>query len=142
MEGYDVISTPDDKKLGTVVRDEGDFIVFEHGSLRKQHHAVPQSTVEVDDEEREVRTTLSKSLIEDSPKVEDGSLDRDALKRHYGLEESAEIQQERERIDTAVEERARMRTGEDDDRAGGIPTESPAMLGERYSSADVPEDER
>jgi hypothetical protein len=142
MEGYDVISTADDKKLGTVVRDEGDFIVFEHGSLRKQHHAVPQSTVEVDDEEREVRTTLSKSLIEDSPKVEDGSLDRDALKRHYGLEESAEIQQERERIDTAVEERARMRTGEHDDRAGGSPTESPAMLGERYSSADVPEDER
>jgi hypothetical protein len=143
MEGYDVISVADDKKLGTVVRDEGDFLVFEHGTLRKQHHAVPQSTVEVDDEAREVRTTLSKSLIEDSPKVEDDSgLDRGALKRHYGLEESEEIQQERERIETAVEERARMRAGEQGDRAGGIPTESPAMLGERYSSADVPEDER
>ena len=142
MEGYDVISTADEKKLGTVVRDEGDFVVFEHGTLRKQHHAVPQSSVEVDDDEREVRTTLSQSLIEDSPKVEDDGLDRDALKRHYGLEESAEIQQERERIDTAVEERARMRTEEHGDRAGGIPPESPAMLGERYSSADVPEDER
>ena len=111
MEGYDVISVADDKKLGTVVRDEGDFVVFEHGTLRKQHHAVPQSTIEVDDEEREVRTTLSKSLIEDSPKVEDRSLDRESLRRHYWLEESAEIQQESERIETAVEERARVRSG-------------------------------
>jgi hypothetical protein len=114
MEGFDVISVADDEKLGTVVRKEGDYIVFEHGMFRKQQHAIPSTTVEIDVGARQVRTTLSKGLIENSPRVEGDSIDRDALARHYG-------------------------TG---DRAGGIPQESPAMLGERYSSADVPEDER
>jgi hypothetical protein len=131
MEGYDVISLADDKKLGTVVREEDDYVVFEHGTLRKQHHAIPKTTVEVDAGTREVRTTLSKELVEDSPKVDDGGLDREALARHYGTPDTA---------GTAVHERIEVREGAEGDRPGGIPQESPAMLGERYSSADVPED--
>jgi hypothetical protein len=131
MEGYDVISVADNKKLGTVVRDEGDYVVFEHGTLRKQHHAIPRTTVEVDTNAREVRTTLSKELVEDSPKVDDGGLDRAALARHYGEPDTA---------GEAVQERLETRGEVEGDRPGGIPQESPGMLGERYSSADVPED--
>jgi hypothetical protein len=131
MEGYDVISVADDKKLGTVVRAEDDYVVFEHGTLRKQHHAIPITTVEVDESAQEVRTTLSKELVEDSPKVDDDGLDRDALARHYGVPDTA---------GDAVHERLETRGDVEGDRPGGIPQESPAMLGERYSSADVPED--
>lgn len=133
MEGYDLISVADDKKLGTVVREEGDYVVFEHGTLRKQHHAVPTTTVEVDDDERQVQTTLSKDLIEESPKVDENGLDREALARHYGTPDTA---------GGAVQERLDVREDTSSDRPGGIPQESPAMLGERYSSADVPEEER
>jgi hypothetical protein len=133
MEGFDVISVADDEKLGTVVRKEGDYVVFEHGLLRKQQHAIPSTTIEVDKGAREVRTTLSKGLIENSPRIEGDSLDRDALARHYGEPDTAR---------EAVQERTEIREGGSGDRAGGIPQESPAMLGERYSSADVPEDER
>jgi hypothetical protein len=130
MEGYDVISVADDKRLGTVVREEGDYVVFEHGTFRKQHHAIPMTTVEVDNEGGVVRTTLSKELIEESPKVDEaGSLDREALARHYGTPDTAEH---------AVQERLDTRERDGGDR--GVPSESPALLGERYSSADVPED--
>ena len=131
MEGYEVISVADDKKLGTVVREEDGYVVFEHGTFRKQHHAIPKTTIEVDAERHEVRTTLSKELIEDSPRVDDGEFDRDALNRHYGEPDTA---------GTAVHERLETREGVEGDRPGGIPQESPGMLGERYSSADVPED--
>jgi hypothetical protein len=130
MEGYDLISVADDKKLGTVVRAENDYVVFEHGTLRKQHHAIPITAVEVDEASEEVRTTLSKELVEDSPAVHE-ELDRDALARHYGTPDTA---------GEAVQDRLETREGVEGDRPGGIPQESPAMLGERYSSADVPED--
>jgi len=91
MEGYDVISVADDKKIGTVVREEGDYVVFEHGTLRKQHHAIPATTIEVVESENEVRTTLSKDLIESSPKVDDDEgIDYEALGRHYGTSDTAE----------------------------------------------------
>jgi hypothetical protein len=131
MEGYDVISVADDKKLGTVVRVQDDYVVFEHGTLRKQHHAIPRTTVEIDADRREVRTTLSKELIEDSPKVDDDGFDRQTLDRHYGEPDTA---------GDAVHERLETREDVEGDRPGGIPRESPAMLGERYSGADVPED--
>jgi hypothetical protein len=131
MNGYDVISVADDEGIGTVVREEGDYVVFEHGLLRKRYHAIPMTTVEVDAERRQVRTSLSKALIEDSPPVEDDRLDTDALARHYGRPDTSE---------EAVHERLATREGVDGERPGGIPEESPGMLGERYSSADVPED--
>jgi|Tabmets5t2r1_1033131.scaffolds.fasta_scaffold08927_3 hypothetical protein len=131
MTGYDVISVADDERIGTVVREEGDYVVLEHGLLRKRHHAIPMTTVEVDAERRQIRTRLSKALIEDSPPVEDDILDTDALARHYGTPDTSE---------DAVQERLATREGVDGERPGGIPEESPAMLGERYSSADVPED--
>jgi hypothetical protein len=163
MEGYDVISAVDDKKLGTVVREEGDYVVIEHGMLRKQHHAIPKTTLEVQDDRREVRTTLARGLVEDSPKIDDDGLDREELARYYGLADTSqapptegygdtiptdpahgpETDEQAAGLEPAAEQRARIREGDTSgDRAGGIPQESPAMLGERYSSADVPEEER
>jgi hypothetical protein len=157
MEGYELISAVDDKSYGKVVGEENEYVIVEHGTLRKTRHAVPRTSIEVDDEQRQVRTTLSRELIDDSPKVEDGGIDEVAVARHYGLAagseapptegygqttpddpaRGAEYDQERADIETAVEQRARIREG--GTGASGMPDESPAMLGDRL--ADVPDED-
>jgi len=84
MEGYEVV-TPDEDTVGHVVERKGDYLIVEHGLLRKSRHAVPWSTVEIDDAEQKARTSLSKELIATSPKLENGSLDEQAVAAHYGV---------------------------------------------------------
>ena len=74
MQGYEV-RTIDDDMIGHVAADDGDFLIVEHGRLMKTKHALPKAFADVDDDEKVVRTTLSKELIDDSPKV-NGELDR------------------------------------------------------------------
>jgi hypothetical protein len=57
----------------------GANLIVEHGVLRKSRHAVPWSAVEIDDAEQKARTSLSKELIVTSPKLENGSLDEQAI---------------------------------------------------------------
>jgi hypothetical protein len=157
MDGYDFITMVDGKRWGTVVGREDDYVIVEHGTLRKHRYAVPQSSIEVvDDDKQEVQTTLSGDLIEDSPQV-DGDFDREAVARHYGLSASdvpptegwgetvaadpaqgAEYQAQRAEVDSAVEERARVREGTGGE-TDAMPDESPALLGDRL--ADVRDDE-
>ena len=85
MDGYDLI-TSDDKRLGHVIGTSGDNVIVEHGHLRKTRHAVPQTFIDVHDDDGVVRTTLSKQLIEDSPKVpDDGDVDEAEIAAYYGL---------------------------------------------------------
>jgi hypothetical protein len=92
------------------------------------------SSVDVDEEAKEARTTLSGELIGESPKVDHG-FDRETVARHYGLGETSEVAG----AETATEERARIREGTAES-TDGMPDESPALLGDRLS--DVPEDRR
>lgn len=151
MDGYDFITAVDDKQWGTVVGRQDGYVIVEHGTLRKHRYAVPEESVDVDENAKEVRTSLSGELIGESPKVDDG-FDRDAVARHYGLVDTTveyasaaddpargpEYQEQRAGVDSSVEERARMREG-DADAADAMPDESPALLGDRLS--DVREDE-
>ena len=143
MEGYDVI-TSDEHKLGHVVGTIGDNVVVEHGTLRKTRHAVPKTFVHPDDGEKVVRLTISKQLVEDSPKLDNGDLDEQAVAEHYGLAEgyadpetlgdgellpddpawSAEEQELRDGVPTAEQERLRAREGD-------VTPESPGLLGDR-----------
>jgi len=84
MQGFDV-RTIDDDKIGHVVDEDGDFLIVEHGLL-KSKHALPKTFAEVDADNKVVRTTLSKDVINHSPKV-NGELDRQAVLEHYGLAE-------------------------------------------------------
>ncbi len=84
MKGYDV-RTIDDDKVGHVVDTDGDYFIVEHGLL-KSKHALPMTFAEVDEDAGVVRTTLSKALIHESPKV-NGDIDRQAIAEHYGLAE-------------------------------------------------------
>jgi hypothetical protein len=86
MQGFDV-RTIDDNKIGHVVDEDGDFLIVEHGFL-KSKHALPKTFAEVDADNKVVRTTLSKDVINHSPKV-NGELDRQAVLEHYGLAEGS-----------------------------------------------------
>ena len=89
MEGYEVI-TSDDEKLGQVARVEHGYLIVEHRHLLKgRQHAVPLAFAHADDSENVVRLSVSKTLIEDGPEVKDGEFDRQAVAEHYGLAEGA-----------------------------------------------------
>jgi len=86
MKGYTVV-TSDDAKVGHVVGEVGENLIVEHGHLMKSRRALPRAFAHANDDEQIVRTTVSKAILEDAPKVEaDGSdLDEAEVARYYGL---------------------------------------------------------
>lgn len=133
MEGYDVV-TIDDHKVGKVVGESGAFLIVEQGALLKSKHALPREFAHVDDSQREVRVTVPKEVVSDSPKVE-GDLDERAVREHYGLTSSPGPGTEGadERPEAAEEQRARIREG---DEQSGLQESSPALLGDRLAGID------
>jgi hypothetical protein len=89
MDGYEVI-TSDDQKLGQVVGVERGYLLVEHKHLLKERqHAIPLAFAHAVDADQVVRLSVSKGLIEDAPEVKDGEFDRKTIAEHYGLAEGA-----------------------------------------------------
>src|SRR2546430_8032659 len=88
MEGYEVV-TSDDCKLGHVVEVRDSHLIVEHGMLKKTRHAVPLTFAHTTDGEQTVRLGVSKELVESSPKLENGTIDTQAVAEHFGLAEGA-----------------------------------------------------
>ena len=153
MDGYQVI-TSDDSKFGHVVGREGDHLIIEHGTLKKTKHAVPETFAHVDDSEQVVRLSVPKQIVEDSPKLENDTIDEQAVAQHYGLAEgepapetegygetlpddpawSADQDATRAGRETADQQRAQIREGgiqEGQEDLG----ESPALLGDRIKGS-------
>jgi hypothetical protein len=147
MTGYEVVTT-DDRKIGSVVDAQGDYLIVESGALRKHRHALPKTFAHVVDEDRVVRVTVSRELVADSPTVDDG-VDELAVARHYGLAagyeqpetggagelvpddpaESAAVEGLRHGVVPADEQRAQIREGRHD-------TTTPHVLERMPSAAD------
>jgi hypothetical protein len=127
VEEYEVLAS-DGESVGTVVGVRDGNVVVERGTLRKSRRAVPLAFVRVDEDARVVRATISKQMIEESPKL-GGGVDEAAVARYYGLVEggaspanegygevgpgdpavSAERQELASGLEPATSERARMR---------------------------------
>ena len=88
MEGYDVV-TVDEHKIGKVVGESGEFVIIEQGTLRKSQHPLPREFAYIDEAEQQVRVTVPKELVTNSPKVEEGFDEREVAE-HYGLVPSPE----------------------------------------------------
>ncbi len=82
MEGRDVVSS-DDHKIGTVVAERGDCVIVERGHVFKSRHAIPRTFLH--DLDGELRATVAKELIADSPHVDLEHWDGEEVNRHYGL---------------------------------------------------------
>ena len=157
MEGYTVV-TMDDEKVGHVVGRSGESLIVERGTLRKHRHLLPLAFVEASDEERCVRTTLSKGMIEDSPELHEDEADEIEVARYYGLAEG-ELEPETEGygvtnpddpartpvddaraagIDPADAQRAKMRERSEPGEGPLDSGVSPGVLGgDRYRDADI-----
>jgi hypothetical protein len=86
MEGFEVV-TSDDCKMGHVVAVEDGHLIIEHGLLKKTKHAVPETFAYTDESEETVRLSVSKEIVESSPKLDNGSIDTQAVAEHFGLAE-------------------------------------------------------
>ena len=155
MEGYDVV-TVDDHKIGKVVGETGTFLIVEQGALLKSKHPLPREFAHVDDSEQQVRVTVPKEIVADSPKIDD-DFDEQAAAEYYGLapspgpgtegygesdagdpSRSSEEQAARQGLEPAEAERAQIREGQEQ---SGLPESSPGLLGDRVAGIDEREQE-
>jgi hypothetical protein len=147
MTGYEVVTT-DDHRIGSVVGSHGDYLIVESGTLRKHRHALPKAFAHPVDADQLVRVTVSKELVDESPRVE-SEFDDVAVARHYGLAagydhpetegdgellasdpaESAAVDGMRHGIVPADEQRAEIREGHHD-------TATPHVLERMPNAAD------
>ena len=88
MEGQTVV-TSDDQKLGTVIAERDDCVIIETGHVFKTKHAIPREFLhEVDGS---LRATVTKDVVDDSPKVDLDNWDCSAIRLHYGLDGPFEV---------------------------------------------------
>jgi hypothetical protein len=150
MQGYTVV-TSDDAKVGDVVGEAGENLIVELGHLMKSRHPLPRAFAHPDDDAQIVRTTVSKSILQDSPKVKaDGSdLDELEVARYYGLasgdpapetlgdgvlvpdDPARSIEVDREASGMPAPEEERVAAGENVDAGEPVGPESPGLLGDR-----------
>ena len=128
MEGQDVV-TNDDHKLGTVIAERDDCVGVETGHIFKSKQAIPRSFLHEHD--GVLRTTVTKEIVEASPKVDLEHWDCSAVRLHYGLDgpfevdppadgvSNAEVEGQRHGVQPAPAARARQ-LGEED-AAGDLP---------------------
>jgi hypothetical protein len=83
MERQTVV-TSDDQKLGTVVDERDRCVVIETGHVFKTKHAIPREFLrEIDGV---LRATVTKDVVDDSPKVDLENWDCSVVRLHYGLD--------------------------------------------------------
>jgi hypothetical protein len=139
MNGYEVISVLDDKSIGHVSGRVGDFLIVEHGHLRKSHNPLPLEFADVDEASQRVVTTLAHDIVYDAPPVKDGQLDELAAAQYYGLAESQPVDghvdlddHELKAEESRAETRSELATGDGETDTVGAPAgQSPALLGDR-----------
>lgn len=140
-EGLDVV-TPDDHKIGSVVGIRDDCVVVETGHLRKTRHAIPRSFLHPQDDV--VKATVSKEIVDASPKIEDDDWTCESILVHYGLAGPYTVDPDPDSIDNA--ETAGQRAGVDPaphERMGTLrETETPGyshpVVRERQGNANDP----
>lgn len=98
MEGQDVVGS-DDNKLGQVVAERDDCVIVETGHVFKSKHAIPRQFLHEND--GELRATLTKDVVSDSPKVDLDQWDPQAIRLHYGLDGAFEVDPDPDGLDSA-----------------------------------------
>jgi hypothetical protein len=139
MEALEVV-TNDDHKLGTALAERDDCVVVETGHVFKSKHAIPRSFLH--EQDGVLRATVTKAVVEDSPKVDLDHWSADEIRLHYGLdgpfeidpdpdEGGAELEGARHGIEPAPSERLGVLGSENDPSV-----EQPAVFERQASAVD------
>jgi hypothetical protein len=83
------VVTSDDHKLGTVVDDRDGCVIIETGHVFKTKHAIPREFLH--DVDGQLRATVTKDVVEDSPKVDLDTWDCSIIRLHYGIDGPFEV---------------------------------------------------
>jgi hypothetical protein len=83
------VVTSDDHKLGTVVDERDRCVIIESGHVFKTKHAIPREFLHEGD--GELRATVTKDVVDDSPKVDLDKWDCSVIRLHYGLDGPFEV---------------------------------------------------
>src|SRR5207247_9185259 len=102
MQGTDVV-TYDEDKWGTVLEQRDDFVIIESGHVFKSKHAIPRDFIH--EQDGVLVATVAKDVVMDSPKIDNGSFDADAVRRHYGLDVPFEVDGEANETEEETERR-------------------------------------
>jgi hypothetical protein len=98
MEAQEVV-TSDEQRLGHVVAERDDCVIVEMGHVFKSKHAIPRQFVHEHD--GVLRATVTKDVVADSPKVDLEHWDARAIRLHYGVEATFEVDPDPDGIESA-----------------------------------------
>ena len=104
MEGQTVV-TSDDHKLGTVVAERDKCVIIETGHVFKTKHAIPREFLH--EVGGELRATVTKDVVNDSPKVDLDHWDCSAVRLAYGLDGPFEVDPDPDGHESAETDAAR-----------------------------------
>ena len=119
-----MISANEDKSIGHVSGRVGDFLIVEHGHLRKSHNPLPLAFADVDETGKRVVTTLAHDIVYGAPPVTKGQLDEQAAAQYYGLAETQPVDGLVDVDDHDLKA----------DTVGAQAGQSPSLLGDRQPS--------
>jgi hypothetical protein len=104
MAGETVVGS-DDNKLGTVVDERDNCVVVETGHVFKTKHAIPREFIH--EQDGELRATLTKEIVEDSPKIDLDNWDSSEVRLAYGLDGPFEVDPDPNGLESAETDFAR-----------------------------------
>jgi hypothetical protein len=104
VEGQTVVGS-DDHKLGTVVAERDNCVIIESGHVFKSKHAIPREFLHETD--GELRATVTKEVVDDSPKVDLDNWDCSAIRLAYGLDGPFEVDPDPDGLENAETDAAR-----------------------------------
>jgi hypothetical protein len=105
MERQTVV-TSSDHTLGTVIAERDNCVVIETGHVFKSRHAIPREFVhEVDGV---LRATVTKDVVDDSPKVDLDHWDCSAVRLHYGLDGPFQVDSDPDGLENAETDALRL----------------------------------
>jgi hypothetical protein len=130
-EGQTIVSS-DDHTIGKVVGQRDDCVLVSTGHVFKATHAIP--AVFLHEHDDQLRATVGKEIVNDSPQVDADNFDCQAVLRHYGLVDDGVVDPD-PTLDNAETEGA---------RHGVDPAKRVGTLGETDSQLppDNPDDAR
>jgi hypothetical protein len=122
MERFEVV-TSDDCKIGHVAEVREGHVIVEHGLLKKTLHAVPETFVHTDEGEQIVRLSVSKEIVETSPKLHNRTIDTQAVAEHFGLAEATTSARETDGYGDLLPDDPALSADQDAFRAGREPAD-------------------
>jgi hypothetical protein len=94
-----IVFTSDDHKLGSVIAERDGCVIIETGHVFKTKHAIPREFIH--ETGGELRATVTKNVVDDSPKIDLEDWDCSVVRQHYGLDGPFELNPDPDDLENA-----------------------------------------